>query len=332
MSTSDIEPRVVVSFVNVGFGDCTTIVQRSSQRAMVIDCPPWGIEAALSTLEDIAIDTVFVTHLDLDHYGGIAELLERAGGCREIRMAPVVSLNAQGRIKIRAFVREIARFLRDLTTGLVVTADDSGVLGDVRWLCLSPGLVQHMEALVSTNNRASVVLMVQLGDLRILIGSDADGVVWRDLIDKLANDLRADIFRYPHHGAELLPGQGKASLDELLGFVRPSYVVLSIGERARYNHPSLSVIASLRTAGCNVMCTRSTALCNGGKPSDRGCAGDVSVTWSLDEWTVAPDIASHALVIDSLSSPACRESEGQKQSTRMTEIPSSTSSTSQQAV
>src|ERR1700722_15895355 len=127
-------PEVKVSFVNVGFGDCTTMLDKANNQALVMDCPPWGVEAALTALEGCRLDTVIVSHLDLDHYGGITQLMDRLGGCRVFRMAPVVSLNNEAKVKIRAFVREVASYLRlDPARGVALSEGDHGYLGDVRW-------------------------------------------------------------------------------------------------------------------------------------------------------------------------------------------------------
>jgi competence protein ComEC len=298
--------QMTVSFVDVGFGDCTAVLDKKNNRALVVDCPPWGVDAALGALEGCYLDTVIVSHLDLDHFGGIAELIARVGGCREIRMAPVVSLNVQAKIKVKAFVREVASHLRQAVEGSILSQGDEGALGDLRWRCLSPGLLQGLEALVSTNNRASAVLRLELGTLRILIGSDADSVVWRDLIDNMPEELRAEIFRYPHHGAPMVAGAGKAGLAELLARVGPSHVILSIGERARYGHPKPEVIAGLRATNCRVMCTRSTALCNNNLRSDQPCAGTVSINWTPFSWNIVPGKEKHAAVVDTLPTPACK--------------------------
>jgi competence protein ComEC len=307
MNVGESIRQMKISFVDVGFGDCTTVLDKNNNQALLLDCPPWGVEAALSALEGCDLDTVVVSHLDLDHYGGIAEVIRRIGGCREVRMAPVVSLNVTAKTKIRAFVREIAQYLRLDTGGLVLSAGDRGDLGALQWLCLSPGLLQELEALTSTNNRASAVLRLDLGVLRILIGSDADAVVWRDLIDRMPEQLRANVFRYPHHGAQMAAGTGRASLSEVLSAVEASDVVLSIGERARYSHPSAEVIADLRAVDCRIMCTRSTALCNDGRRSDYSCAGTVSLDWTPTTWSISPSRVKHAEVIDLLPTPACRD-------------------------
>ena len=302
-------PQVKVSFVNVGFGDCTVVHDKENSQALVMDCPPWGVAAALGALEGCRLDTVIVSHLDLDHFGGIAELVRSAGGCRTFRMAPVVSLNVKSTIKVRAFVREIAELIRVGVGGWVLREGDEGRLGEIRWLCLSPGLLAELGALVSTNNRASVVLRLDIGTTRVLIGSDADGVVWRDLIDRIPEELRAEVFRYPHHGSPIAAGSGSVTLTEVLDIVQPSNVILSIGERARYSHPRSEVIADLRAAHCRVLCTRSTALCNGGERSDQPCAGTVSLDWTPDFWNISPSREKHAVVVDTLPTPACKRAQ-----------------------
>lgn len=55
-------------------------------------------------------------------------------------------------------------------------------------------------------------------------------------LDKTA--LKADIFRYPHHGGELYENEGDWSADELISKVNPDWVVVSVGKNNPHGHPS----------------------------------------------------------------------------------------------
>src|SRR5260221_7383778 len=75
-SGSDSSLLARVWFINVGAGDCTLVMDAATRRALLVDCPTWGVRHIQRLLlqEDVILDTVIVTHWDLDHYGGASRL------------------------------------------------------------------------------------------------------------------------------------------------------------------------------------------------------------------------------------------------------------------
>ena len=71
--------KVTVSFLDVGQGDCTTIVDANG-LGMLIDCPEKLDKIAFQELDlqnCTSLRAAIVTHSDQDHAGGLLDVLER---------------------------------------------------------------------------------------------------------------------------------------------------------------------------------------------------------------------------------------------------------------
>ncbi len=84
-------------------------------------------------------------------------------------------------------------------------------------------------------NFGSLILRFDVGEFNLLLGSDAGGYVW-PLVDQTV--LKADVFRYPHHGGELFTGKNSWSADDLISKVNPDWIVVSVGVNNPHGHPS----------------------------------------------------------------------------------------------
>ena len=84
-------------------------------------------------------------------------------------------------------------------------------------------------------NLDSLILRFEVREFSLLLGGDAKGDVWPQL-DQTA--LKADIFRYPHHGGKLCKNKDDWSANELISKVNPDWVVVSVGKNNPYDHPS----------------------------------------------------------------------------------------------
>ena len=84
-------------------------------------------------------------------------------------------------------------------------------------------------------NLDSVILRFEVGKFSLLLGGDAKGDVWPQL-DETA--LKANVFRYPHHGGKLYKNKDDWSADELISKVNPDWVVVSVGKNNPHGHPS----------------------------------------------------------------------------------------------
>lgn len=68
--------KITIAFSDVGQGDSTVVILPDTSSAIVVDCPLKPV--TINYLESKRINNLhmFLTHTDLDHIGGIAELAE----------------------------------------------------------------------------------------------------------------------------------------------------------------------------------------------------------------------------------------------------------------
>jgi competence protein ComEC len=323
--------RASVTFLDVGQGDCTLVVDLDEPAALIIDCPGGSLGDVLILLDQAGVarpDLLVITHSDLDHMAGAVELA-RTRGTAEVRYNPDRPLppTPEDRNKWRAALRAIAGLADDGTRVEFAVAGVTGSVGAVTYRLLSPtpAMVSMAQA-IADPNRASAIVRIEAGPLVVLVGGDADGAAWRRLIDA-GVELAADVFRVPHHAGDIGRGPRHASWDELLEAVNAAVHVVSVGTRNTYGHPTREALDALqrRAPAARVMCTEVNYICAGGSilpPSSRllpiaakvgagdrpgacRCAGTVRVEVTETGWAVIPSVGEHRAVIDLLASPMC---------------------------
>ncbi len=95
------------------------------------------------------------------------------------------------------------------------------------------------DKLYDNENDNSLVLLIKIYDYKILYMADASIKVEQDIIKKY--DLRnIDILKVGHHGSNT------SSSDNFINQINPKYCIISVGKNNKYNHPSSSVIETLK--------------------------------------------------------------------------------------
>lgn len=228
---ADLNTQVTV--LDVGQG--TSVVVRSGDRTLVYDTgggDPKGLNmgsmAVLPYLQHQGIDsldTLVISHPDLDHSAGTAVIL--------------------GAMKV-------ARF-RYGGEGPGVGEGRSCIAGESwRW----PGgqVFQFLSPALETpynTNDSSCVLQVQVGDYRMLLPGDVEEERERTLLQYWGEELRSDWLLAAHHGSRT------SSSLALLKRAQPKAAVISSGYANRFGHPHPLVIQRLRERGIRIFSTAS---------------------------------------------------------------------------
>lgn len=318
-------PAVRAWFVDVGRGDCTIVIDNASKEALMIDCPSGSVNLAqqILTREGAALHTCIVTHWDADHYAGIARLAAALPVSRVHYNHDTLFEDGPGGSPTFAIVGALKRFLAVKNAHEVLRpaeAGEAGAVGKIRWRLLAPTHHEVTKAYVAKRrNIASAVVDVVLPSARVLVGGDAVGSTWRRLLDEF--HLEADVLRGPHHGADL-EGDTEGSIrSQVLGAVKPRYVVISAGARNTFGHPSRHIVQNA-AAGATVLCTQVSAGCFGflmkrdrALPEARAivkdlvnprCAGTVCLSSFSDHYVISPSSADLDLRIAGWPAPMCR--------------------------
>jgi competence protein ComEC len=207
-----------VTVLDVGQG--LAVLVRDGGNAVLIDTgPPDGsVGAALSRVGQRSdIDAVVLTHDDLDHTGGL-EFLRRRYEVSTVLAAPDLRGTGTQPLDISDRVR-----VSDRTT-IEVLAPPRGTT----------------DARERSDNNRSLVLLVTIGERKILLPADIEAPAERDLVAGDA-DIFSDILVVPHHGSRT------SSTPEFLRAVEPDVAVVSVGASNPYGHPHRDVLGRYDT-------------------------------------------------------------------------------------
>jgi len=323
--------ELTVAFLEVDRGDATVVLTPGGSEAMLVDCGMGSAASVLDFLQQARVrllKLVVITHSDLDHVGGVVELLKNFKGQTEyLAFLPdrVRQANIDADRNYRVLLREIAQLLRD---GIVYSSPYAGEefkFDELVVSILHPTAAEFFDALSQNNrNDASVVLRLEYQECRILLGADVQKQGWQWMKDR-STDLAADIFKFPHHGAWY---DGNPSLSEILDLIHPSTVIISVNSNNRYNHPSIETLQLLQThsAIARFACTQATAKCHKELSSVSSkarsilkgvswqtqvsescpCAGTIIAHVSKGAVDLIPSQEQHQLIIKLLDHPQCK--------------------------
>lgn len=226
----DDGPALVLNMFAVGDGSCYLL--RSGDEVLMFDCGSQGfwrvgersIVPALGALGVRRIDTLMLSHADLDHFVGVVDVVERVEVGRVLVSPDLVREAEADRGGTAAFLFERLRALGQEPE--VVERGWRGVLGEalLEMLWPAPGYMSEL------NNNNALVLRVEAAGRRVLLSSDVQG----DAIDRLMVEpaqLRADVADLAHHGSYV--DQSPAWLSA----VGPMVVLQSSGHKRRQQDP-----------------------------------------------------------------------------------------------
>jgi beta-lactamase superfamily II metal-dependent hydrolase len=319
-----------IAILDVGHGNCAVCFANSD--VAVVDT---GLGSSL--LEFLAekniqeLSTVFISHADNDHIGGLIALL--SSGTVAVRS---VYLNPDA-IKGSAVWDDLAFLLgqRDRTGDLAfnvnLTRGDSIELGGggIKLEALAPDKYLVAKGAGSkdrkgrrlASNSMSVVVRVTTNDRSILLPGDLDQIGLLNILEG-EDDIQAEILVFPHHGGA--PGGNvEEFVDCLQRAVSPETVLFSIG-RTSHNNPRPEVLARLRKNDPNIkiQCTQLSTNCRStavdkqpsyvseiysrGRESNACCAGTIVVTLCGSTEPTPPEHL-HAAFVDEITTNAlCR--------------------------
>jgi competence protein ComEC len=115
-------------------------------------------------------------------------------------------------------------------------------VGPLRWQVVWP--LRIIEGEGSTPNNASVVMLAQRGDVRMLLTGDIEPAAQRALMARWTVP-RVDVLKVAHHGSAYQE-------QRLLDAARPRVALVSVGVDNDYGHPSASTLSALVRAGAVV--------------------------------------------------------------------------------
>ncbi|MEC1179867.1 DNA internalization-related competence protein ComEC/Rec2 [Metasolibacillus meyeri] len=240
--------QLLVSFVDVGQGDCIVIELPYRRAVYVIDTggllrfeqEAWkqrhteyevGRQVVVPFLKGKGIgkvDKLILTHADADHVEGAEELL-REIIVREVHVSP------------RSLEKSVmGDFLQEAASKRLVIreqmAGDAWQAGKAQFRYLWPKDVAY------EGNNDSLVLLMQFDELKILLTGDLEREGELALVQTAYEEIRdVSILKLGHHGSKT------SSIDEFIEVTNPQLAIIMAGKNNRYNHPHPEVTARLQS-------------------------------------------------------------------------------------
>ena len=221
-------------FCDVGQGDAALVVSGNFQ--MMIDAGPEN-RKVLGCLEDNLpfndrqLELVLITHWDIDHAGGLRDIL------KYYKIEKLFS-----GVKPSADFEQIS-YTGDLTKNDVIR------YGLMSFEILSTEGIEGKG--MDGNNGNSVVGVLSYKDYKFFMMGDVpkeveQRLVWRGILRQDSGTFR--VLKVSHHGS------GTGTSEELLDTVKPDTAVISVGKN-NFGHPATEVLEKLYKRGIKVLRT-----------------------------------------------------------------------------
>ncbi len=241
------QKQMVITFADVGQGDCTLVRTISGDTAL-IDCGSSNITEVgagriipmLNYYGIKRIDYMFLSHADSDHINGAAELIENI---------KVNNIFLPDRADNSGF-SEITALAKAYDVPIwYIGSGNKVALGDVSFICLNP--IQNDNT--NDENNSSMVLKLEYKEFSVLFTGDLD-IAGEEKVADTAKayeiNIDCDVLKVGHHGSKY--STGEAFLEE----VTPKSSVISCSESNTYGHPSEEVIERLGSCMSDIYITK----------------------------------------------------------------------------
>ncbi|MDP2695951.1 MAG: MBL fold metallo-hydrolase [bacterium] len=232
-------------FLDVGQGDSQLIRLPGNVKILIdggADAKILGALAKTLPLQDRYIDLIVITHPQLDHFGGLIDVL------KNYEVGAIIDNGRPGTVSAYAdlektIVKSGALHV-SLKEGDVIKYIDK----TIKVLSPSPKNLKSDEL-----NDTSLVIMLEDGLLKALYAGDIGFDVESRLVKKYKDYLGAQVLKVPHHGSKFSSGSS------FLRAVSPKIAVIEVGKN-RYGHPTKQTLQRLAQAGAAILRTDTSGI------------------------------------------------------------------------
>jgi len=228
-----------VVFLDVGQGDAVLIETKNGNQVLIDGGPNDKVLRELSkfmSFFDRSIDMIIATHPDSDHIGGLVGVLNRFDNDiyleSGVESDTLVYSSLENTLEKEKNTRIIAK------RGMIFDLGNS-----VQLEVLFPdGEVSGFEP-----NTASIITQIKHEEVSFMLTGDSPASIERYLVSIDGKGLKSDVLKAGHHGSKT------SSSEVFLGFVSPTYSVVSAEEDNRYGHPHKEVLDRLSDFEINIL-------------------------------------------------------------------------------
>ena len=226
-------PTLIVTYVDVGQGDCILIKLGDCDILIDAGKPEYGTTVS-KYLKDAGVDDIELminTHLDNDHYGGLPQVFKDFD---------VEAFWGTGYNKSGSGIDSLKKDIKN--EGLEYVTPAVGTVFTHQKLTLT--VIYNGEG-ASSSNDSSIVVMLEYGEFKFLFTGDIGQKAEGKLVSEGA-DLACDVLKVGHHGSKT------SSTAAFLAATGAKYAVICVGAGNSYGHPTSAALNNLAAAGIAV--------------------------------------------------------------------------------
>ncbi len=235
-----------VYFLPVGQGDSELI--KSGKNTVLIDTGPGTkVVSEIDKLIPIykrKIDVVLITHPNIDHFGGLMELLNHY----EIRTVIMNGVDTES-----GSYKNLVKAIKQNKIPIVFarrgeTVEFSNSKLSIVW----PGLDLKIHSSLPDKklNDTSIVSLLEFNDFQALFSGDISANAEKVLANILPD---VNLLKVPHHGSKY------SSSEKFLAALSPEYAIIEVGKNS-YGHPTKETLSRLENIGTQVFRTDVSGL------------------------------------------------------------------------
>lgn len=225
-------------FLDIGQGDAELIILPGNVKVLIDGGPDksalYNLEKILSPF-DRYIDLVILSHPQLDHFGGLIDVLRRY---------KVGAFISNGRTHSIAAYKDLERAVLNSQALNVNLMEGDGVTYKESKLDIISPQADFLKS--KELNDSTLVVLFESDGARALFTGDIGLNVEKYLIDNF--DITSDILKVGHHGSKY------SSSEDFLNKVNPKISVIEVGKN-NYGHPTKEALERLGLIGSKIFRT-----------------------------------------------------------------------------
>lgn len=222
------EKKLAVSFLDVGQGDAIFIQTPNGAQILIDGGPSHKVVEELDgrmPFFDTSIDIVIATHPDLDHIGGLVDVLKKFDVSLFLESGNESGSPAQS--MLRDLLEEKGIKNEIVRRGDVYDFNDGAQLRI---------LFPYKDVSGIDPNDASIVAKLVYGEHSFILTGDAPISTELALVGSDKDELKTTVLKLGHHGSDT------STSDSFLKIAKPTFGVISAGKNNHYGHPHKSVL------------------------------------------------------------------------------------------